>query len=79
MDIYFRQFWRDPRLKYLSAHGLEMIVLSGEQKTNCPIWVPDTFFVNENTAHVHQQTVPNEYTKIFHNGDVLVSQRLRNN
>ena len=82
MDITFRQKWRDPRLKF-AAHktvlDLNKIVLTGEESTNYPIWVPDTFFRNGRRTHIHQQTVPNEYTKIFHTGDVLLSRRLRHN
>ena len=75
--MYFRQFWHDPRLKFT---GLDKnkIVLSGSsflEGTNFPIWIPDTFFVNEKTAYVHQHTVPNQFVRIMGSGEILVSQR----
>ena len=79
--MYFRQFWNDPRLKTrqtgLWKTGLDKnkIVLSGLEGTNFPIWIPDTFFVNEKTAHIHQHTVPNQFVRILDSGDVLVSKR----
>ena len=82
MDFYFRQFWRDPRLKFAGpkyGFNLHKLIIPGEEKTNYPIWVPDTFFVNGKMANVPQQTVPNEFTRILHTGEVLVSKRLGHN
>ena len=79
MDITFRQHWHDPRLKFAGPKtplNLTWLDLVGDEKTNYPIWVPDTFFRNEMMAHVHQETVPNQYIRIFPNGDVRVSRRL---
>jgi hypothetical protein len=61
---------------------MNKIVLSGQELhklaelDNYPIWVPDTFFVNEKMAHLHQQTVPNQFVRIMHTGEVLLSRRL---
>ena len=79
MQITLRQQWNDPRLKFAApktASDLKYLTFSREEKTNFPIWVPDTFFRNDKVARTHQVTVPNEYARIFKNGDVLVSQRL---
>ena len=75
MDMYFRQFWHDPRLNFSGRLDVDKLVLSGEERANYPIWVPDTFFVNSKKAHLHTQTVPNEFARIMKNGDVLVSKR----
>ena len=61
MDIVLRQQWRDPRLKF-AAHktvlDLNKIVLTGEETTNYPIWVPDTFFRNGRKTRKNFNNVP---------------------
>ena len=52
--------------------GLEKLVLG---KNHLHIWTPDTFFVNEKDAHVHDQLNPNEFVRILHTGEILVSKR----
>ena len=43
-DMYFRQFWTDPRLAFERQGDLEKLVVGAEYIKL--IWVPDTFFVN---------------------------------
>ena len=74
--MYFRQFWRDPRLAYEKRPGLNRIVISGGSEQRA--WVPDTFLVNEKTSHIHQNMVPNEFLRILPSGDVLLSKRSEN-
>jgi len=73
MTMYFRQFWKDPRLSFERKPGLEKLVLG---KNHLHIWTPDTFFVNEKDARVHDQLNPNEFVRISHTGEILVSKRL---
>ena len=72
MTMYFRQFWKDPRLSFERKPGLERLVLG---KNHLHIWTPDTFFVNEKDARVHDQLNPNEFVRISHTGEILVSKR----
>eukprot|EP00090_Calanus_glacialis_P010258 TRINITY_DN18642_c0_g1_i1.p1 TRINITY_DN18642_c0_g1~~TRINITY_DN18642_c0_g1_i1.p1 ORF type:complete len:401 (+),score=73.27 TRINITY_DN18642_c0_g1_i1:56-1258(+) len=73
-DMYFRQFWHDPRLVFERRPGLEKIVQGADYVKN--IWVPDTFFVNEKETKYHQAPTDNEFIRIMHTGDVLRSIRM---
>ena len=73
LDMYFRQFWQDPRLSFERREGLEKLVV-GAEYINL-IWVPDTFFVNEKTAYFHKATTENQFLRILHTGEILRSIR----
>ena len=73
LDMYFRQFWQDPRLSFERREGLEKLVV-GAEYINL-IWVPDTFFVNEKTAYFHKATTENQFLRILHTGELLRSIR----
>ena len=60
-DMYFRQFWHDPRLAFDKSGGLEKLVVGAEYIKL--IWVPDTFFVNEKEALFHQATTENQFLR----------------
>ncbi len=53
MDMYFRQYWTDPRLRFDPAAlgGRDKLVLLDRDSVR-RFWRPDTFFVNE------RKTVP---------------------
>ena len=74
-DMYFRQFWTDPRLSFdKNEFGIDKLVVGSEYIKL--IWVPDTFFVNEKIALFHQATTENQFLRITHTGEVLRSMRL---
>jgi len=73
-DMYFRQFWTDPRLAFDKQPNLDKLVVGAEYIKL--IWVPDTFFVNEKTALFHQATTENQFLRIMHTGEILRSMRL---
>ena len=73
-DMYFRQYWTDPRLAFERSDNLEKLVVGAEYIKL--IWVPDTFFVNEKIALFHQATTENQFLRIMHTGEVLRSMRL---
>ena len=60
-DMYFRQFWHDPRLSFEKRPGLDKLVVGAEYIKL--IWVPDTFFVNEKVALFHQATTENQFLR----------------
>ncbi len=60
-DMYFRQFWHDPRLAFDRGPGLDKLVVGAEYIKL--IWVPDTFFVNEKVALFHQATTENQFLR----------------
>jgi len=74
VDITFRQQWNDPRLAYDDANGkVNVLTLSSDDM----VWRPDTFFRNGKEASLHD--IPNKqtYLRVFPNGDVLNSMRLK--
>ena len=73
LDMYFRQFWQDPRLQFERRASLEKLVVGAEYIKL--IWVPDTFFVNEKTAYFHDATTDNQFLRILHTGEILRSIR----
>ena len=73
LDMYFRQFWKDPRLSFTKKPGLDKLVVGAEYIQS--IWVPDTFFVNEKTAYFHKATTENQFLRILHTGEILRSIR----
>ena len=74
-DMYFRQYWSDPRLSFDKDNfGIEKLVVGAEYIKL--IWVPDTFFVNEKIALFHQATTENQFLRIMYTGEVLRSMRL---
>ena len=44
-DMYYRQYWQDPRLSFSNAN-LEKMVIT-DMDTIGRVWQPDTFLVNE--------------------------------
>ena len=73
VDIYFRQFWQDPRLSFTKRPGMEKIVLGAEISER--IWTPDTFFVNAKEVLHHEEPTPNTLLRVLHTGEVLMSKR----
>lgn len=90
MDCYFRQYWRDTRLKFQGP----MKSLSLSIKVNIDvyfirkfsyiwsllqmlerIWRPDTYFYNGKQSHIHTITVPNKLLRLTQDGDILYSMR----
>ncbi|OXA60668.1 Gamma-aminobutyric acid receptor subunit beta, partial [Folsomia candida] len=74
LDFYFRQMWKDPRLKFEGTEGISTLSVGSEFLKS--IWVPDTFFVNEKTSYFHTATTSNEFLRISKDGDILRSIRL---
>ncbi|ELU08088.1 hypothetical protein CAPTEDRAFT_148064 [Capitella teleta] len=72
MDTYFRQTWRDDRLKFSGPYdqlAVSTMILN-------EIWKPDTYFHNGQGAYLHTTTTPNKLLRIRNNGVVLYSMRL---
>ncbi|KAJ8027924.1 Glycine receptor subunit alpha-3 [Holothuria leucospilota] len=71
MDMYFRQEWMDPRLKF--NHDIQLYLTS---EMIDRVWVPDTYFVNEKAAKYHEITSKNSLLRINKYGRLLYSTRL---
>ena len=44
--MYFRQYWKDPRLSLSNVPNLEKMVIT-DLETIDRVWQPDSFLVNE--------------------------------
>ncbi|XP_055350836.1 glutamate-gated chloride channel-like isoform X2 [Paramacrobiotus metropolitanus] len=70
-QMTLRLRWNDPRLVF-NAPNHEYLTLPSPAR----IWKADLFFANEQSAHFHNILQPNVLTRIYPNGDVLMSLRL---
>ncbi|KAG8176502.1 hypothetical protein JTE90_006339 [Oedothorax gibbosus] len=75
MDIYLRQSWVDPRLRFSRFGVNETMTLNGQDIID-RIWKPDLFFRNLKSGHFHSLTVPNKLVKLSPTGRILFSMRL---
>jgi gamma-aminobutyric acid receptor subunit beta len=69
-EIYFRQYWRDERLKF---NDTETLCISNEMLDK--IWWPDTFFANAKKADFHYSTTKNAFIRISPAGELTFSLR----
>ncbi|XP_064637791.1 gamma-aminobutyric acid receptor subunit beta-like isoform X2 [Lineus longissimus] len=72
LDMYFRQTWTDPRLRFTEIN--EELSISADMLQK--IWWPDTFFANAKSAQFHTATTKNAFLRISPQGNVLNSLRL---
>lgn len=72
LRLYFRQYWKDYRLKYVQNSLFEYILINNEDA----IWTPDTFFVNEKKGRSFEALRPNVLIRIFPDGSVIYSKKL---
>jgi gamma-aminobutyric acid receptor subunit alpha len=73
LDCYFRQYWRDTRLRYNNTHLNELPM---NWQFLYKIWRPDTYIVNGKQSYLHKITVPNRFIRIAPDGMISYSQRL---
>ena len=76
MDVFLRQQWYDSRLRFDNKTS-SITLLELGQSTIEKVWIPDTYFVNEKDADIHEVTVPNRLMHIFSNGTVKYSIRYK--
>ncbi|XP_006813348.1 gamma-aminobutyric acid receptor subunit beta-3-like [Saccoglossus kowalevskii] len=72
LTMYFRQYWKDERLAYDPRFG--NISFDGRMANR--IWVPDTYFVNDKHAFIHDVTVANRMIRFHYDGSVLYGLRI---
>ena len=66
MNVYLRQQWNDPRLRYINYSSYANIThLTIDSKLIERMWVPDLFFPNEKSGHPHCITMPNRLVRVF--------------
>ncbi|XP_054610307.1 gamma-aminobutyric acid receptor subunit alpha-3 isoform X2 [Dunckerocampus dactyliophorus] len=72
IDVFFRQSWRDERLKFDGP----MQILPLNNLLASKIWTPDTFFHNGKKSVAHNMTTPNKLLRLVDNGTLLYTMRL---
>lgn len=77
MDAYFRQRWKDERLRFNWSQDTNGTLkeMRVHIKVLEHIWKPDTFFFNGQGSYLHDATVPNKLLRIKETGDILYSMR----
>ncbi|CAB1352985.1 unnamed protein product [Coregonus sp. 'balchen'] len=71
IDVFFRQSWKDERLKFKGP----MSVLRLNNLMASKIWTPDTFFHNGKKSVAHNMTMPNKLLRITEEGTLLYTMR----
>ena len=71
IDVFFRQSWKDERLKFKGP----MAVLRLNNLMASKIWTPDTFFHNGKKSVAHNMTMPNKLLRITEEGTLLYTMR----
>ncbi|XP_048453842.1 gamma-aminobutyric acid receptor subunit alpha-5 [Rhincodon typus] len=72
IDVFFRQSWKDERLKFKGP----MQLLSLNNMLASKIWTPDTFFHNGKKSVAHNMTTPNKLLRLVEDGTLLYTMRL---
>ncbi|XP_034740048.1 gamma-aminobutyric acid receptor subunit alpha-2 isoform X1 [Etheostoma cragini] len=72
IDVFFRQSWKDERLKFNGP----MNILPLNNLMASKIWTPDTFFHNGKKSVAHNMTMPNKLLRIKDDGTLLYTMRL---
>ncbi|XP_041054591.1 gamma-aminobutyric acid receptor subunit alpha-5 [Carcharodon carcharias] len=72
IDVFFRQSWKDERLKFKGP----MQLLSLNNMLASKIWTPDTFFHNGKKSIAHNMTTPNKLLRLVDDGTLLYTMRL---
>jgi len=70
--VTLRQVFNDTRLAFNA--NMEFITLTGEDVD--AIWTPDTFIRNERKVIFHDGLKPNNFARVYPNGNVVISQRV---
>ena len=75
VEIYFRQYWRDDRLRLDQFNIAEPGPLFLNPQMISQIWIPSAYFHSSKNAALHVITMENVLMKISPGGDVFYSQR----
>lgn len=71
IDIFFRQSWKDERLKFKGP----VRRLSLNNLLASKIWTPDTYFHNSKKSITHNITTPNKLLRLEDDGTLLYTMR----
>ncbi|MGH0164545.1 UNVERIFIED_CONTAM: hypothetical protein FKN15_077659 [Acipenser sinensis] len=71
IDVFFRQSWKDERLKFKGP--MQRLPLNNLLASK--IWTPDTFFLNGKKSIAHNMTTPNKLLRLEDDGTLLYTMR----
>ena len=74
MQLYLRQVWFDPRLRF-NKTDLGETEFSMNWMFAAKLWKPDTFFINGKNSYAHKITAPNTFIRLQHDGQITWSLR----
>uniref|UniRef100_A0A913IBG7 Neurotransmitter-gated ion-channel ligand-binding domain-containing protein n=2 Tax=Strongyloides stercoralis TaxID=6248 RepID=A0A913IBG7_STRER len=72
-NCYFRQTWKDKRLKFSNSQYKTLSLASSMLDK---IWIPKTVFWNGQKSYLHTMTTPNRLVRLSSDGSILYSSRL---
>uniref|UniRef100_A0A0N4Z0D7 Neur_chan_LBD domain-containing protein n=1 Tax=Parastrongyloides trichosuri TaxID=131310 RepID=A0A0N4Z0D7_PARTI len=72
-NCYFRQTWKDKRLKFSNSRYKTLSLASSMLDK---IWVPKTVFWNGQKSYLHTMTTPNRLVRLSSDGTILYSSRI---
>ena len=72
-DMYYRQYWQDPRLSFSNANLDKMVIT--DMDTIGRVWQPDTFLVNE--IKVENEEIQSKNTYILLINETLIKGQPR--
>ncbi|XP_043243771.1 glycine receptor subunit alphaZ1-like [Amphibalanus amphitrite] len=75
LDIYLRQQWLDERLS-VPGDPNQMLIVSRKNVID-QLWTPDLYFLNLKDAKYHDVTMPNVLMRVYQDGQVFYSIRLK--
>ena len=70
LDMYFRQFWKDPRLAFSNVKKVNTASVKNikNSRLKTRVWLPDPFFVNQKEGKVLDNPSDNTIFKIEADG-----------
>uniref|UniRef100_A0A0K0FLD4 Gamma-aminobutyric acid receptor alpha-like n=1 Tax=Strongyloides venezuelensis TaxID=75913 RepID=A0A0K0FLD4_STRVS len=72
-NCYFRQTWKDKRLKFSNSQYKTLSLASSMLDK---IWIPNTVFWNGQNSYLHAMTTPNRLVRLSSDGSILYSARI---
>lgn len=79
LDMYFRQFWKDPRLAFSNVKKVNTASVKNikNSRLKTRVWLPDPFFVNQKEGKVLDNPSDNTIFKIEADGKLKLLSNIQ--